>query len=198
MPSWAGLTHPRVLSGKPPENQLCSRGLFGTSSLHMFSKLPVERYLHLTRWMGATLPLRCLCWDGRATSWCRRDPAASYRLITVESYRLYHAWMQLRFTYLQLILFLDTRHKQIQTRNTLVGTLSHLGVHYMCFRSRRRFFFLFYFYQKDLKQKSCNEEWNSRLNDNYIWNTVWCWHQLLTCWDIYFFFVSRQVDRTKI
>lgn len=111
MPSWAGLTHPWVLSGKPPENQLCRTGLFGTSSLHRFSKLPVERYLHLTRWMGATLPLRCLCWDGRATSWCRRDPAASYRLITVESYRPYHICMQLHFTYLQLILFLDTRLK---------------------------------------------------------------------------------------
>ena len=80
--------------------------MFGTLSSQMFSKLPVECCLHLARWMGAALPLLCLFWDGRATSWCRQDPAASYGLITMESYQLYHACMQLHFTSLQLILFL--------------------------------------------------------------------------------------------
>lgn len=133
-------------------------GLFGTSSLYMFSKPPVECCLQLARWMGATLPLLFLCWDGRTTSWCRQDPAPSYSLITVDSYQLYHACMQLHSTYLQLILFLVTQLKEIETKTIFVGTLSHLGIHYMWFRSRRRVFFLFYFNQNDLKQKSCNDE----------------------------------------
>lgn len=75
----------------------------------MFSKQPVEHCLHLARWMGATLPLLCLCWDSRTTSWCRQDPAASYGLITVESYERYHACMQLHFMYPHHCWILPTR-----------------------------------------------------------------------------------------